>query len=336
MIKTRVLLLCMAFGLFVMAGCDSAKKEKNSAPNLPSSPTPADGATNVDINPTFFWTGGDPDEDVVTYEFLVLDDFGSGFAGTTTSESIGLSGSLDYSTHYQWQILATDGKADTVNGPIWEFNTMAPPIVTLLDHGFESSAGIIPGTFWNSIDQNGASGDDYWGDQQSPTARVHGGSWSAYSADNSDVVGQVYDNNMDAWLWNDFSPINISGYSNVEISFWMWYNTESGFDPVRFLYWTGSTWAQFSGGVWSGNQSLWTQYTFDVPTGASSQFQFAWQFDTDGSVTAEGVYIDDIVITGIPIEPAAIPSAHELEKTLRSGEKVILSQPTSKRQFRTE
>lgn len=122
--------------LVILTGCDSpTSSNKNDPPGLPSSPSPADGATDVSVDPTFSWSCTDPDGDVVTFEFLVIDDLGNGFFGTTNNESIGLQSSLDYETRYRWQILATDGEADTVVGPIWEFTTEESPPVLFVSPG---------------------------------------------------------------------------------------------------------------------------------------------------------------------------------------------------------
>ena len=101
-----------------------------------------------------------------------------------------------------------------------------PTPVTIFSEGFESNT--VPGSVWSATDSNGLSGLDYWGDQSSG-ARIHGGSWSAYCADNSTVNGQKYDNNMNADM-TLINPIDISGHTGVQLSFWIWYKTPNSTD----------------------------------------------------------------------------------------------------------
>ena len=61
------------------------KREKtatkhNNSPNIPSNPTPADGATGQSLNVDLSWIGGDPDtKDTVTYDI---------YFGTSTNPTL--------------------------------------------------------------------------------------------------------------------------------------------------------------------------------------------------------------------------------------------------------
>jgi PGF-CTERM protein len=100
----------------------------NQPPDAPSDPSPVHHATDQSIDVDLSWTGGDPDTgDTVTYDVYfgtssspskVKDDQ----SGTTYDP-----GTLDYSTKYYWQIVATDDHGASTSGPIWDFTTGTAP-----------------------------------------------------------------------------------------------------------------------------------------------------------------------------------------------------------------
>jgi len=96
-----------------------------SVPDTPTNPNPADDATDVSINPTLSWDGGDPDVgDVVKYDVFLGPSSGSlvkvSSAQSTTSFS---AGPLEYDTEYNWYILATDQDDHTASNLAWSFTT---------------------------------------------------------------------------------------------------------------------------------------------------------------------------------------------------------------------
>jgi hypothetical protein len=95
----------------------------NDPPNIPSNPSPSNGAINVDVDSDFSWTGGDPNGDDVTYDVY----FGetnpppliySNFPDTTYDP-----GTMQFGTTYYWKIVARDTHGATTTGPIWSFTT---------------------------------------------------------------------------------------------------------------------------------------------------------------------------------------------------------------------
>jgi hypothetical protein len=95
----------------------------NTPPYEPANPSPADTASNVSIECDLSWTGGDPDNDTVTYDL---------YFGTTPSpplvtedltETSFNPGTLSYFTTYYWMIRATDSFGAFTDGPVWSFTT---------------------------------------------------------------------------------------------------------------------------------------------------------------------------------------------------------------------
>jgi hypothetical protein len=101
----------------------------NNPPNTPSNPSPADSATNVDINADLSWTGGDPDaSDTVEYDVYFGTSPTPPFVGTVATETYD-PGTLSYTTQYYWQIVSRDNHGAETTGSIWSFTTQdeAPP-----------------------------------------------------------------------------------------------------------------------------------------------------------------------------------------------------------------
>ncbi len=196
------------------------------------------------------------------------------------------------------RVRVSDAAAATTNdvsNANFTISTGGGTTVTLLSEGFETNT--VPGTYWLAADQNSTSGSDYWGDKSTSGGRVHAGSWSAWCADNGRTTS-TYDNNMNSYMEYK-NGLNITGYSNVQVSFWIYYKTYNSSDYCSFQYWNGTSWVEFTGGRYSGTGTTWAQKTFSVPAAAGTTFKFRWIFYSNSSSTAEGAYIDDILVTGV-------------------------------------
>ena len=119
-----------AHGIFHYADdCTGFWVGDNTPPNVPSNPSPKNGATSVDINSDLSWTGGDPDpsHDTVMYDVY--------FGTTTTPPKVASNqsattydpGALAYVTDYYWKIVAWDNHGATTAGPVWHFTTTSAP-----------------------------------------------------------------------------------------------------------------------------------------------------------------------------------------------------------------
>jgi len=99
-------------------------KSDNRPPNVPSNPSPSDGATGVDtVDVLLSWVCSDPDGDSLSYTVRW---------GTTPEMINGITDlayttfviyDLDSGTRYYWKVLAEDEHGATAEGPIWEFST---------------------------------------------------------------------------------------------------------------------------------------------------------------------------------------------------------------------
>lgn len=98
----------------------------NSPPNQPNTPSPTNGATNVNINANLSWICSDPDDDPLTYNVC--------FGTTSNPPLIATTGythyypdTMDYETTYYWRIIAFDNWGTSTSGPIWNFTTESIP-----------------------------------------------------------------------------------------------------------------------------------------------------------------------------------------------------------------
>ncbi len=97
----------------------------NNPPNVPSNPSPSEGAAGVPTTANLSWNGGDPDPgDTVTYDVYMGNTNPpvtlrcSGVSGTTCNPGV-----LSPVTHYYWYVAATDGHGASTEGDTWDFTT---------------------------------------------------------------------------------------------------------------------------------------------------------------------------------------------------------------------
>jgi len=99
----------------------------NNPPYEPSDPSPADGATFINLNADLSWTGGDPDpEDTVTYDVYCGNSSPPPQVVWNQSDTSYDPGTMNYSTTYYWQIVAWDEEGLSNSSPIWNFTTKSP------------------------------------------------------------------------------------------------------------------------------------------------------------------------------------------------------------------
>ncbi len=137
--------------------------EPNDPPNLPSNPSPEDGATKVDIEIDLSWYCDDPDDDSLTYDIYfdtvnppvdkVSDD---------QAETIFDPGTLEFETTFYWQIIAKDEHGASTAGLVWHFTTEEnnPPSASTITGETNGKAGVE--YTYCIINVTDPDGDDIW------------------------------------------------------------------------------------------------------------------------------------------------------------------------------
>lgn len=173
----------------------------------------------------------------------------------------------------------------------------------LYSENFENSGSEIPGTTYSS--QSIGASNCGWKDVGCVSKS---GFWSAWCAGDGAACTPIcsnsdYVNNMESDFWKSTFITNIAGNNNLSFNWWMNFDmNESGTNDILFRFFNfGSSWQlsslsynSSSPGEGSGN------YEFQqIPiTGPVSSYSFQFRFVSNSVGTAQGVYIDDISLTG--------------------------------------
>ena len=106
-------------------GKASSIYKSNNPPYEPSNPHPPDGGTNVPIDVTLCWTGGDPDPgDSVTYDVYLGGSYPPhNLVSNNQSETWYEPTELELNKTYFWRIVSWDSQGLSTSGPYWTFTT---------------------------------------------------------------------------------------------------------------------------------------------------------------------------------------------------------------------
>lgn len=97
----------------------------DSAPNTPSNPDPANGATGVDVNKDLSWTGGPGSG--ITYDVYFGTASNPPQVATGQTTTTYNPGTMNLGTKYYWKIIAKNSQGASAEGPIWSFTTGGTP-----------------------------------------------------------------------------------------------------------------------------------------------------------------------------------------------------------------
>ena len=162
----------------------------------------------------------------------------------------------------------------------------------------EDFEGDFPAAGWQTYNNSGYT-ETYWNDA---SCKPYNGEWSAFCAaggSQSVSCGQYYPNNMKSWMI--YGPFDLSNATDAELLFSYWNNSESDYDYFKVFASVDNS--NFYGWRVSGNSNGWVSASFDLTDVyvlgnllGQSQVWIAFNFISDGSTTAEGAFVDDIVL----------------------------------------
>jgi hypothetical protein len=155
--------------------------------------------------------------------------------------------------------------------------------------------------------------DSYWTITKSPSSSPQ---WDStykvfYSEPNSytDSKNGDYVNNATVTMTLT-NPLDLSGYTNPRLRFWTKFDIESDYDygQVKVSTNNGTSWIPLTGSytqpgvspqpvgqpVYDATVSNWVKEEISLANYLSSQIKFQFQLRTDGGVTRDGWYLDDI------------------------------------------
>ena len=153
---------------------------ENVAPYEPSDPDPSNGATDVSPLTNLSWTGGDPNDDNVTYNvFLEEGDSTPDILVSENQTGTSYDPDLDFGTTYYWQIVAYDEKNLFTKGTVWSFTTRTndapnePSDPSPADGSIDNEINVILSWTGGDPDGDDVTYDIYFG-TSSPPPKVAG------------------------------------------------------------------------------------------------------------------------------------------------------------------
>ncbi len=296
-----------------------------TTPGAPTLLTPANGAVNVAVQPTFTWAAG---ANAVAYDLQIATDpaftnivhSATGIVGTTYSGA-----TLNTGTTYRWRVRATNGCGMSDYTTAFTFTTQAAP--------GDCSPGSTPRILYQT---------DFEGTVTGWTSSGTGNTW-ALGTNNPHSPTHNYHAN-DVSTVSDQRLVSPAvalptGQDPLTLKFWNAQDLESSsggcYDGgiIEISTNGGSTWTQipdsampptnqYSGVVsssfsnslagleaWCGDPAPYANYIVDVSAYAGQNAQFRWRLGTDSSVSQPGWDLDDVMVQSCEVPTAVGLSA---------------------------
>ena len=99
------------------------------------------------------------------------------------------------------------------------------------------------------------------------------------------------------------TAITLSGYTTYYLTFYHWYDIESGYDSAMVELSTdgGSTWSMLAS--YTGDGTSWSRVSLDLTPYAGSDILFRFRFKSDLSINYSGWYVDSVNLYGVDLGP---------------------------------
>lgn len=166
----------------------------------------------------------------------------------------------------------------------------AQPTVIFFDDFENGLAG------WQTGDNNILNTPCYWGvvNQSFGGEGTKSGTNKAYCAaigHQGSAAAPLYQPNMSAYM---LRPLDLTGYTNATLSFWFRIPFIEGgiYDNAKVFIDDAQVW--FRGTRQAG---AWAQAVISLESFVGSAHTLKFQFDTDGDLEYEGMYLDDVLVT---------------------------------------
>jgi hypothetical protein len=95
----------------------------NQPPYQPIITAPGDSAIDVRVTSSLDWSGGDPDNDPVTYKLYFGTANPPPFVGNQFNSAYTPPDTLQYGTIYYWKVVSMDNQGHETSGAVWTFTT---------------------------------------------------------------------------------------------------------------------------------------------------------------------------------------------------------------------